>query len=167
MPKLLFEAIVIKWMHSNDAKKTKAVFFASLPSLRVPLLLDAISVVPRCAVSGFCQNTESNVSPLFPISFLPSHNIFGCMGATQGWEMLHSLKCSNLLVQCLAPGHRPMKLRVSSFHPSFSNGKTARRCALQCLGYQDRSQQQKWVTESVLQCNKSPKMQFSCGTLLL
>lgn len=107
------------------------------------------------------------ISQLFAVS----HIIIRCLGATQGWEMLRYSKCSDLLIQCLAPEHRPMKLRVepshSSLHPSFSNGKTAGRCALQCLGTQDRSQQQKWVTESVLQYNKSPKMQFCCGTLLL
>lgn len=142
-------------LSSNGCHQTRPVWFASPPPfLRVPLQLDTISLVPHYIISGFGQSTESKGSPGLPNSFLSLHIIIGRLGASQEWEILSSLQCSNLLVQCLAPGQRPMKLRVelscSSLHSFFSNGKTARQSALQCLGMLDRTQQQKWVTESVL-----------------
>lgn len=141
-------------LSSNGCHRTGAVWFASPPFLRVMVQLDTISLVPHYIISGFGQSTESKGSPEFPNSFLSLHIIIGCLGASQGWEILSSLQCSNLLVQCLAPGQRPMELRLelscSSLRSSFSNGRTARRRALRCLGIPDGSQQQKWVTESVL-----------------
>lgn len=143
-------------LRPNGCHQKTAVWFAPPPFLRVPLQLNTISLVPHFTISGFGQSTESKGSPEFPNSLLSLHIIIGHLVPPK--DEKYSAPCNavtcSFSVQCLAPGQRPMKLRVelscSSLHSFFSNGKTARWRALQYLRILDRSQQGKWVTESVL-----------------